>query len=88
MNNEKRPNLKMAGRRRSVKEIKDNIEVFSLNSKKTRKIPRRHFDKAPKIQKHDVEVVGQLDGIKGSSSQRILEISFNDNEGEECVDAG
>ena len=43
MNNENRPNLKIAGHIRSVKEIKDNIEVFSLNSKKTRNILKETF---------------------------------------------
>ena len=71
----------MATRRRRVKEIRDDIELFSLNSKKTRKIPRRDFEATPKIEK-DVE--------GNSSSQNDREVIIDINEGlvEENLDAG
>ena len=86
--NEIRPNLKMAvsSSRRRVKEIKDDIEVFSLNSRKTRKILRRDCETGPNIQKHGVDAAGQLNRTEGRSSQGIFEITFHHNEEEESVD--
>ena len=71
----------MAPWRRRVKEIRDNIEMFSLNSRKTRKIPRRDFEATPKIEK-DVE--GNF------SSQKDHEVTIDIKEGleEENLDAG
>ena len=71
----------MAARRRRVKEVRDDIEVFALNSKKTRKIPRRDIEATPKIKK-DVE--------GNSSSQNDREVIIDSNEGlvEENLDAG
>ena len=77
----------MAGRRRRVKEIKDDIEVFSLNGRKTRKIPRRYFETAPNIPKHG-DAGGELDR-RTEASSRICEVTFDDdNEGAESVDDG
>ena len=55
--------------------------MFSLNSRKTRKIPRRDFEAIPKIEK-DVE--GNF------SSQKDHEVTININVGlvEEKLDAG
>ena len=71
----------MAARRRRVKEVRDDIEVFSLNSQKTRKIPRRDFEATPKIEK-DVE------GNFSSQNDREVIIDITEGLVEKTLGAG